>query len=329
MSAADAPVDAPTGSGVQAAVLRRALGWLSAHRERFRPPPDAAERAEPDVTVKPLGELAELMAAVLRRTAPGGQEHALAGELLEAAWDASGRGELFLALARAEPHATYPLEMYAAFAGAGRRHAGFEAFARSAAATRSWHCTEREPTRALAVLGAERRLGLAPHTDPAAVAAGTWLGGLPEPWAFESRSGYAATHHVFHVTRWGAAPELLPADVRGHLAAWLPAWTVACLEEESWDLAGELLAVRACLPEPPPADAEWAAYAAGQGPDGVVAPRGPAPEATDEAAFRACYHPTLVAAFAAALTLTSTPADPADPALPDPAALSPSAGGRP
>ncbi|MCZ7414904.1 MULTISPECIES: DUF6895 family protein [unclassified Streptomyces] len=291
------------------AVLRRALAWLDAHREAFRPPDDAGERATPDRVVKPLGELGQLMARVRRRTEPGSVEHARAGELLEFAWQAAGRGELFHTLALAEPHATYPLEMYAAFAATGRRHRGFEAFARFGAGTRAWRSTECQPTRALAVLEAERRLGLGPHTDPGAATAATWLGGLPEPWAFETRAGYAATHHVFHVTRWGEAPELLSADVRHYLAAWLPAWTRSCLEEESWDLAGELLAVAACLPEPSrDTDAAWRDYAAAQGPDGVVAPRGPAPTGTGEDVFLACYHPTLVAAFAAALTVDRRPA---------------------
>ncbi|MBW1597085.1 hypothetical protein [Streptomyces sp. JJ38] len=301
--------EAPPSQASARVVLRGALDWLVAHREGFRPAPDAAERGAPDVHVKPLGELGQLMVCVQRHTARGSAEHARAGELLDFAWTVTGRGDLFHTLALAEPHATYPLEMYAAFAATGRRHHGFEAFAGFGAGTRAWRSTECEPTRALAVLEAERRLGLAPHTDPGAVTAATWLGGLPEPWAFETRAGYAATHHVFHVTRWGEAPELLPADVRHYLAAWLPAWTRSCLEEESWDLAGELLAVAACLPEPSgDTDTAWRDYAAAQGPDGVVAPRGSAPTGAGEDVFLACYHPTLVAAFAAALTVDRRPA---------------------
>ncbi|MGD9485003.1 hypothetical protein WDH52_17395 [Streptomyces sp. TRM70308] len=294
-------------------VLRAALAWLDAHREHFRPPPDAADRADPNTAVKPLGELAQLMAAVLRRTEPADPAHATARGLLDHAWAASGDGALFHALASAEPHASYPLELYAGFADAGFRHAAFEDLARVTTGTRSWRAGEREPTRALAVLRAEHRLGLAPDRPVAPVTARTWLGGLPEPWAFEQAAGYAATHHVFHVTAWGARPEALPADLAAYLTAWLPAWLGTCLEERLWDLAGELLAVAACLPEPLPARAEWHAYAAAQGPDGRFVPHGeatPAP-ADDTAEFRLCCHPTLVAAFAAALARGGEGGDPA------------------
>ncbi|MBW1603751.1 hypothetical protein JJV70_16875 [Streptomyces sp. JJ66] len=302
----------PRGEHPAKGVLHRALGWLADQRERFRPPPDAAERADPNTTVKPLGELGQLMAAVARRTEPADPAHATARALLDFAWSASGDGALFHALAHAEPHATYPLELYAGFTDAGFRHPGFEDFARVATATRGWRAGEREPTRTLAVLGAEHRLGLPPHRPPASVTAQTWLGGLPEPWAFERAAGYAATHHVFHVTGWGTDPGALPADTADYLTAWLPAWLGTCLEERLWDLAGELLAVSACLPEPLPAGPEWRAYAAAQAPDGRFVEHGPPPAApaADASGFRRAYHPTLVAAFASALALGRVPAPP-------------------
>ncbi|WP_242578095.1 hypothetical protein [Streptomyces sp. MST-110588] len=219
--------------------------------------------------------------------------------------------------------------MYAAFAEAGLRHDRFETFLRATVTTRAWRLTEREPTRTLAVLLAERRLALPPHCDREAAQARTWLGGLAEPWAFTTSAGYAATHHVFHLTNWGAEPRALAAAVRDHLALWLPAWLDCTVAAGHWDLTGELLAVAAMLPVPPASPAPyvlpgvaqaWRALAAAQRPDGAVPEvaeiKGTVdspetvyvPETVDapepdeaEHTFRTCYHSTLVTAFAATL----------------------------
>jgi hypothetical protein len=302
----------------EARVLAGALSWLDAHRARFRLPADVTEAgADHNLTLKPLGELAQLSLSIARVSPAGGPAHTTARDLLDFAWRETHDGELYLELARAEPHATHLVEMYAPFAQAGLRHEGFEDFASFMAGTRSWSATEAEPTRLLAVLRAEERLGLRRASADGGAASAvrrTWLGGLPEPWAFERRSGYALTHHVFHVTDWGTDRAGLPSDLAGYLTHWLPAWLDSCLEEERWDLAGELLAVQACLPPAAysattgahgvdaRADESWARYAAVQSPAGAYAERGAVPGGDDDAAFRACYHATLVAAFAAALT---------------------------
>jgi hypothetical protein len=309
-----------------ARVLAGALSWLETHRDRFRLPADVTEAGvDHNVTLKPLGELAQLSLSIARVTPAGGAAHTAARGLLDFAWQETRQGQLYLELARAEPHATHPVEMYAPFAQAGLRHPAFEDFAGFMAGTRSWTATEQEPTRLLSVLRAEERLGLrrtAAFADAAETAVRrTWLGGLPEPWAFERRSGYALTHHVFHITDWGAHRAGLPHGVGRYLTHWLPAWLDSCLEEERWDLAGELLAVQACLPPEVPdeaaadADEPWARYAAAQSPTGAYAEIGPAPRQDDDAAFRACYHATLVAAFAAALAVhrTTPPSDGSPP----------------
>lgn len=300
-------------------VTLAALSWLDGHREHFRLPDDVTEAGvDHDATLKPLGELAQLSLSISRVSPPGGRVHRLARGLLEFAWEEARHGALYLEMARAEPHAAHFLEMYAPFPEAGLRHREFEAFARLMAGTRSWAATEQEPTRRLSVLRAEERLGLVtPRSSAAGEAARrTWLGGLPEPWAFESRSGYAVTHHVFHVTDWGTRPAGLPADLTEYLAHWLPAWIDTCLEGEFWDLAGELLAVASCLPTPDPPtppgeDAEdtdaWRRYAAGQSVSGAFAEQGAVPDTAGHDTFLACYHPTLVAAFASALAAVRAP----------------------
>jgi uncharacterized protein DUF6895 len=121
------------------------------------------------------------------------------------------------------------------------------------AGTRSWSATEAEPTRLLAVLRAEERLGLRralSDADAETAVWRTWLGDLPEPWSFEGRAGYALTHHIFHVTDWGTRRAGLPPELGRYLTHWLPAWLDDWAALEHWDLCGELLVVDACLPVP-------------------------------------------------------------------------------
>nr|WP_205614953.1 hypothetical protein [Streptomyces harenosi] len=277
-----------------------------------------------DRTWKPLGELAQVCATLTRRLPPADPLHTCARELLAFAWRQTGEGELFLRLQRAEPFATYPLEVYGAFAAAGLRHPGYEARAATVVRTRGWRLTEQGPTRRLGVLAAERRGGLdgtVPAGQAERVLRETWLGGLPEPWTFETASGYALTHVVFHLTDWGRAADGLPADLVAYLTHWLPPWLDTCGEARMWDLTCELLVVAASLPGRPGAapgpDAReaWRRVAAAQDPAGAIPEVGPAPHeragatgggpaATGPAEdFADSYHSTLMAAFAAAVTL--------------------------
>lgn len=305
-----APVTPPPAAATTpAAVTLPALRWLDDRRRHFRLPAGVAEEGtDHNATLKPLGELAQLSLSIARVSPSGGAVHRTALALLDFAWRETGRGELYLELARAEPHATHLLELYVPFADAGLRHPGFEDFAHTMARTRSWAATEQEPTRMLSLLRAEQRLkGSGTPRGGAewdSATTRTWLGRMPEPWALECRSGYALTHHVFHVTDWGSRPCGLPAEPAGYLAHWLPAWLDSCLEAENWDLAGELLAVGACLPEAALDLGAWDRYAAAQSDSGAFAESGSVPEADDRAAFLACYHATLVAAFASALAAT-------------------------
>ncbi|WP_328538546.1 DUF6895 family protein [Streptomyces sp. NBC_00344] len=301
-------------------VATAALDWVCDNRTGFVLPDDVLEpHTDVNRTLKPLGELAQLCTTVRHSTHPDDRLHTVAGSLVRFAWEQTGEGELLLDLVRAEPFATYPFEIYAAFAGDGLRHPGFERLAAVVAATRGWAHTEQQANRQLGLLNSERRIGLPPHTDTESVLRRTWLGALPEPWAFERASGYSLTHVVFHVTDWGKAPHRMPQDVAGYLAAWLPAWIDGCLENGQWDLGGELLAVGACLPGPPAfstVETCWPVIAAVQDGTGAVPEAGPPlvpgrGDPQDRPAepprdFLNCYHSTLVTAFAAALTLART-----------------------
>ncbi|MEU2512938.1 DUF6895 family protein [Streptomyces syringium] len=284
-----------------------ALRWLSRNRAGFCLGDDVLDAAtEVDRTLKPLGELAQVCVCVCRHTRPGTPHHRLAAELLTFAWDQTDHGALFLELQRLEPAGTYPLEFYAAFASAGLRHSGFEEFAATVAATRGWRATEQYPNRLLGVLNTERRTGLPAHEEDGTVLCRTWLGSLPEPWMFERGAGYSATHVIFHLTDWGRAVHQVPSWLACYLETWLPPWLDTCLDAGQWDLSCELLAVAASLPSPPDramVEGAWDMVADAQEPSGALAEVGPAPHRPAlPLDFLHCYHSTLMAAYAAALT---------------------------
>lgn len=298
------PPDTALLDGITADALR----WLDAMRPCFRLPANAATDADPNLTLKPLGELAELT-HVVQSLHPLAAVRDAAAELFAFAWKETRDGELFEELVRGEPVATYPVEIYGVFARAGLRHPGAEELIEATTALRRWRVAREDHTRTLAVLNAELRIGLPPHADAADVLAHTHLGTRSEPWALDLRAAYGVTHDVFHLTDWGRAPARLPARLADYLRLWVPAWTVSWVEEQLWDLVGEFLAVAACLPDTPHDSAGWAALAAARTADGALPERGEPPAAGVPAqdAFLACYHSTLVAAFAATLARTAVP----------------------
>ncbi|WP_241266535.1 DUF6895 family protein [Streptomyces scabichelini] len=285
-----------------------ALAWVSAHRSGFVLG-DAALDAGGDVNAswKPLGELAQVCVCVRRHTDPPDRLHEAASDLLAFAWQQTKQGALFLELQRLEPFATYPLEVYAAFASAGLRHAGYESAATTVARTRGWKVTEQQPNRRLGVLNSERRSAIPQHGEMAETLRHTWLGGLPEPWTFERAAGYTLTHVVFHLTDWGRTVDGVPPNVAAYLRHWLPPWLDTCLEGRQWDLSCELLAVAASLPDPPERSVfqeAWTRLAAVQDATGAIPEAGPGRDGVEaEDTFRACYHSTLMAAFAVALAV--------------------------
>jgi hypothetical protein len=288
------------------AMALAALVRLDAMRASFRLPADVATDADPNVTLKPLGELAELT-QLIRDRHPLPAARALAADLFDFAWKETGDGALFAELIHGEPQAGYPVEIYGVFARAGLRHPGAEELIAATTSLRQWRVARADHTRTLAVLNAERRIGLPPHADFDAVLAMTGLGQRPEPWALDLRAVYGITHDVFHLTDWGRAPHRLSRLHADYLRLWVPAWTGNWLEEQVWDVVGELLAVAACLPGAPYDAAAWSRLAAVQGEDGAVPEIGQAPAAgrpADEV-FRACYHSTLVTALAATLARTA------------------------
>ncbi|WP_329458134.1 DUF6895 family protein [Streptomyces sp. NBC_01497] len=302
-----APARAPSAPAVRT-VGEAALRWVAANRSQFRLGEDAlALDGDVNRTWKPLGELAQVCVSVRRATTPGDPLHTTACDLLRHAWRLTEDGAVFHELLRLEPFGTYALEVYAAFASAGLRHAGFEDLASATVRTRGWRLTEQLPNRRLGLLNSERRAGFPPHRPVADALRATWLGGLPEPWTFENASGYALTHVVFHLTDWGGEAAGVPDDIASYLGQWLPAWLDSCVQDDQWDLTAELLAVAASLPSPPGADllaGAWSALAAAQDADGGLPEIGPGPEGRAvQRDFRGRYHSTLMAAFAAALTL--------------------------
>nr|WSX77933.1 hypothetical protein OH826_31275 [Streptomyces sp. NBC_00899] len=290
-------------------VVTGALQWLDSMRGAFRLPADVATDADPNTTLKPLGELAEL-AQVLHALHPVAPVREAAADLFAFAWKETRDGELFAELVRGEPAGTYPVELYGVFARAGLRHPGAEELIGATTALRRWRVARDDHTRTLGVLNAEARVGLPPHARFDAVLACTGLGRCSEPWALDRKAAYGITHDVFHTTDWGRAPGRLPAPLADYLRLWLPAWTESWSEEQLWDLVGEFLAVSACLPDAPYDAGAWRRLAAARTPDGALPEIGDPPrrDADQQAVFTACYHSTLVAAFAATLARAAAPA---------------------
>ncbi|MFI1801146.1 DUF6895 family protein [Streptomyces sp. NPDC020379] len=312
-------------SGLLDRLVRGSLGWLEEARESFRLPPGVTTGADSSLPLKPLGELAEL-AQLIGALHPLDEIRLTARRLFAFAWNETRHGELFADLIRGEPFAIYPVELYGIFAQAGLRHAEVDELLRTTTRLRGWRVAREDHTRTLGVLNAERRIGLRQHADFSAVLALTGLGRLPEPWTLDRKAAYGMTHDVFHLTDWGRNRQGLSCELAGYLRLWLPAWLENWLEEQLWDLAGELLAATACLPNAPYDPVAWQRLADVQAADGSIPEIGAAPTSGDPGVlFAACYHSTLVTAFAATLARSA-----ADDAGTGPTGASPAlVGGRP
>lgn len=280
-----------------------ATGWLWRGRQHAALDPDEAD-LDPDGAYKALGETALAASLVLRERVAGAEQRQAATDLLAFAWSELRGGDLLYARQLRYPTLTDAMETYAHFARAGYRHAALDDLLAHVVALRPAVSQELLPNRRLAVLNAQRTLGLPGAADLAAVTATTWLGDRPEPWTIDWLTGYHLTHTVFHVTDWGARPAGLPAELDAYLRLWLPVWFDVWTETAHWDLAGELLVVDACLREPVCPPGAWSLLRAVQRPDGSL-PRDdqPAPDGVADA-YRHDSHPTVVAAIAGTLGLS-------------------------
>jgi hypothetical protein len=205
-------------------VAVRALGWLDAALDHFALPTGiSSDRLRPTEDIKPLGELVSAASIAIREVATGSREAQLAPALVAFAWAQLRGGDTLYELQREQPIETFPTGTYAWFVRSGHRHPRLDELVAHRIRLRAARVPEVVPNRMLAIFNAERLLGLPPREDPAAIAARTWLGGTPEPWAIDFLTLYCVTHTVFHLTDWGARPDGLPAHLQTYLHAWLPA----------------------------------------------------------------------------------------------------------
>ncbi|MGP3985864.1 DUF6895 family protein [Streptomyces sp. 3N207] len=293
-------------------VAIRALDWLRRTEVYGGLPADTtAELADPDSMYKPLGETAMVCSLVLREGVTGRRETRTARELLDFAWQQLREGDRLYERQLRHPVTTDPLELYTHFVRAGYRHPRLDGLLAHLDGLRSWHAVEMMPNRRLAVANAARVAGIVGEQDWQALAAETWLGRTPEPWAIDWATAYNLTHTVFHLTDWGARPNAMPSELQSYLTTWLPVWIDIWKEVAQWDLVGELLIVGACLEKPLCDRTVWEELAAAQHDDGLL-PRDAEPVPDDPAeAFRIHQHTTLVAAAAGTLTLSCTLGTPA------------------
>jgi hypothetical protein len=286
----------------------RAFEWLRRSHEHGALPADTtAELADPDSVYKPLAETALACSLVLREGVAGPREAQTARELLDFAWQQLRAGDLLYERQLRYPLMTDPLEVYAHFVRAGFRHPRLESLLTHLDGLRSRHASELMPNRRLAAANAARITGLdsgrdRDHWDT--LAAATWLGSTPEPWAIDWMTAYTVTHTVFHLTDWGARPDGLGPALQDYLHAWVPVWIDVWREVAQWDLLAELMIVDTCLDEPACTVQDWEALAAVQHADGMM-PRDGDPVPDDPAeAYLANHHTTVVAAVAGTLALS-------------------------
>ncbi|WP_035845349.1 DUF6895 family protein [Kitasatospora azatica] len=281
-----------------------ALGWLGRMRASFALPRDLPDHEIDGNALKALADLA-LAGGTVRREAVAGEAGArTAEELLDYAWREFRFGELLLALQRQAPAASHPTEIYSLFAAAGYRHPRLDSLAEHLAGLRAAAVPEQAPNRRLAVLAANRRLGLPDPPDTADLVARSWLGGTPEPWMLDANTAHGVAHTVCHLTDYAAHPGGLPPLLQEYLHRWLPVWVEVFTETRSWDLLGELLIVAGCLDRPHGYADAWEQLALAQRPDGML-PNGVNPPPSDpEQAFRDRCHPTVVAVVAGTLTVS-------------------------
>ncbi|MFF8831110.1 DUF6895 family protein [Streptomyces sp. NPDC015131] len=295
----------------------KALEWLHAHRDGFRPEPDADPETGYLERLKPVGELAVICAVLFREGVAGSRQADLARRLLDHAWrDVLDGGRVLVRGQRTEPLSPIPFETYVPFRELGHSQPELERAIRLNHRLGSWAALEVPPVRRLGLSAFERRYGLPPSLPEDEAFRRTWLARRPEPWTVDTRVGYDITHTVFHLTDWGERPGGLPAATAEHLDRWLPVWLDDWLDLRRWDLLGELLVVDACLPRPTLDATAWEGFAAAQRPDGAMPALGEMPTGDPQDVFDIVYHSTLVAAFASVLAtsraLTSLTAE--DPA---------------
>lgn len=282
-----------------------ALGWLHANREHAAMPPNAtADLAENINDYKAIAEMA-VTACVTSQAVPAQHHHAR--DILDFAWQQFGHGNLLYERQLRHLTLSDPVETYAHMAQAGYRHGKLEELLRHVHQLTAFKAAELYPDRYLAVANAQRLAGLPYPREWSDLAARTWLGQSPEPWAIDWDDAYSLTHTVFHLTDWGRRPLELPHMVT-YLKQWLPVWLDAWSESQEWDLVAELLFVDACLPDPDLPTATWERLTAVQGPSGFVPRKGISalPDTNGAADFRRYQHTTCVTAMAAAMAANRT-----------------------
>ncbi|WP_166677710.1 DUF6895 family protein [Amycolatopsis arida] len=283
----------------------QAMRWLWEARRHFVLPPSVSSVDLVDVqTFKTLSELALAGWVVRREGAAGSDTRKGACDLLDFVWEQFHRGDLLHRMLLRNPAATHPIEVYSTLYAAGYRHEGLHQLIRHLLTLRSYRALDLVPNRKLGVAAAIRRLGLTPWADDAELLAGTWLGGLPEPWMIDTYNAYSVTHTVFHLTDHGAAPDRIPTELGDYLRRWLPVWLDVYAEAGFWDLLGELLIVHGYLDDPDEDPAPWQRFVQAQHDDGMM-PNGinqPTPDPVARALTH--YHPTVVAAIAGTLAVS-------------------------
>jgi hypothetical protein len=290
------------------AVASLALDWLVANLERFDPFPREAPPDEASQTA--LAELAMLVVQMRRRRALAADRRlARCLDLLDRVYREPLLHEFPF---RHEPRALVGhVVLWTALADRGSERIVPRSRFEALVARGGVLADLTEPYRALELRYWLDLAGLR-HDLPAAdrLFARTILGGDLAVGPADEATAYVVTHTLFYATDYGlAAPAYLDAGRRARILALLRALLEQALDEEHWDLVGELLLChRSLRPEGEAlTDRAWEALARNQQEDGMIrhpdrrlTRLGELPPGEPRARylFVRCHHMTLVAAMA-------------------------------
>ena len=282
----------------------RGLRWLNRNLDRFSP----IDRFGGAPSITPFAEL-----AVLVERAQSLCAGACAAELnlprLVRKWRAflirHCNDRAYAELPRRMPSGAFPLLLpYLLLRATGYRNAFHEETIHRMTDGDYDAFTELTPYRVMDREYFLWRAGLRGEPDWPQTYAGTLLARVPNAVHIDKEAAYAITHTLFYLSDWGrCAPRLRAAEI-DRVTNIVDCLIVHFWRVRHWDLLGELLLARACLPgwEPRLAAEASAAFLGAWRSEGYMLPEGndiPALAGArdfehETIIFQECYHTTLV-----------------------------------
>ena len=269
------------------------MGWLHSQRENFSFRHGSSPKNEL-ILLKPFAEYLLALSILDRYDVRRDDVRSDA----RWAWQECDEGTTVLSMLQARPDLFELVTICGSFAKLGWRNPQLDHWL-GVLFQANGRAGELPPWRRAALTFHLAQLGLsAPDVrlDPT-----SWIAARAEPWIVSEERLYAFTHHVFYLTDFGKHVERFDAPTLAYIELWLPVWAAQARDEGNWDLLAELLLVALCCQLFGGVSEHAETLLSLQANDGVF----PGPRAgsatmaqfskTDNRAFYAVYHTTLVA----------------------------------